>query len=1801
MGFLEGLGDVVKKLGMSALAAPGVIYDSAALALPGDQWGDADDDGWGWGNLFDAAAGRGGDLVRPLTDISLTHTGYSVGDLGSDALHGANWLLSEADQGVSSAFVMARHTGLAPGAGKGPDFGELFNGDAWAKSYEIADHQSTGKSIVNIVTGDAVDPFTQFSKEKVQVYGDDGQVKTVTDVTTPFEASNPNALESAWAFGINTALVFKGDPTSVALQGVGKVRAAHTLAKIPVAERGSLFGRLDGSVGAVEGGPLARLLRPNYERRLDGFVAFIAGENKLGRPLLAAEIRAASPELTLSSGGQAISAALADAAKIEDVTDRANAIRRIVAVGAGDVTQIERLATEVESGRALADRLRNITRGSTVDLKAQALRAEVAADPAFRVQVQQQIDNLDADGDLGKMFDDWHKNVTAELKLNQGLARSEGQLDFVPGLHKGPFGSQAKVDKLHGKSKLDRVEQAHDKMVSHITERMTRFPGHETRTTVFQQGLHSVPIIAAYPIKWTLNTLPTKYLPAVVRNLSRTHFVGVANVHDWDGSVDQLNSMMHLGGVDEATRVRLLSDATKASQESDRIRLIHTVEAEVERAAVKRAGDKYGVKVDDDFITAVRDYAQNRRGQAIGSMNGGRQYSASQMSDDMAFRARGMMEARQAAALDNKLANETRSRYATEEAEDAAASIELRMDHYIDESGVPVSLPLVTSQLTNRVPLMDVNLLNESLTDVAKVKRMETLGDTYRHIALDSKGLEEKLLRAKGDAADRLRKRIMNNRKMQDHLLSAASFTNRWWKMSVLYRLGYPMRVLADDHMRIASQIGYSSFIAANAPEALSNTFYNHMPGVMAKALGSTTRKTQAKMRMAHDKAERQMIRDATGWQKPLSKDEWKSFEGDVRAMLGRKTPAQERAAARARVQAMDPDGKAVEFYELTHEARRIEASIRAHKRHLAKMRERGDDATAIAQREATIRDLEGGRAHTLEQLTGRPNPADLRDKMEALEQRLMDGWKAYRDPKRQLGEGEVTLPNGQKVHGAFDPMFGAYREASSSSHAFNYQITDGEEMGYALNSAGHWRTVAPSEPGYYQLWANILNHQFQHSPEFMSIVKGEVTTPAEFVKWLNTPERKQIAERMAHYAHNADDWGGRLITMTADYVPSRELARVMSEEGRVSARQLQRLFPQGDARLPNIHGSLADVQSGRAGAARALSAGIQNTFRYLSEVPTDKLSRHPFFNAVYQREVRIAADVKLAAKGENARFNSDELTEIERIARQKALKELKRTLWDVSAHSHAAHTMRFLSPFFAAHQEALMRWWNIAKDKPQVVRRFQLAFDAPRHAGLTVDQEGNPVEPGEGIGPGHSIVMKLPFADSDNAVNDWLLKMGGGKYWEVGENGFNLILQNGIANPGAGPMVTAPLETIVQRYADEKELEKAARLLNGFPPAGDNATDITLGAFTPAWTKRVAALMRGEKSAEFSRYYMQNFSDGLVKWNETHQRPPSRAELVELENQAKTETHRDMWLMLGSNLTMFTPAKPNSEYEGVRNGLRRLYQQMRTEGHDMEWLRSTFKNMYGEPYMAFIYSMGTNPGDLDGTKGEVASLKKHSRLLRDINDPTLARMIIGPDVAGMEDELKLYSDAAASWEVGEGFKGSRNPRDVAESLVVAQGWRQFEELTNYLQVQADQMGLSSYEESKELVATKRQGLAVIKQNNPVFRDQYDSWSRESYDRKVDLMRMIASSPRLQRDPFRQDIYWLSQYITVRDQITAELRRRAAEGGNVTIGAESNADLSQTMARAVSYINQQSPYFRQFHYDGIIERDPYLLGEDVSE
>lgn len=1783
MGFLDVLGNTLKSLGGVATAEPGVLWDLASAPFD-----DKDDD---FSSILKKVGNRYGQLFDPLTN-----TKTITGKVFSPVMNTLNTAWSEGvDKPLATALTMASHLDSNhPGESY---VGALFSGDDWAKAYKIADNaqkgMALGESFAFATTNDK-DPLSS-KYVGTNTVKDDVTGKTYQVPKTPFgeqTLKDHPTLGPLLEYGAAIGTQWYLDPGVLAGKGASIVRERQ-LGKIKLGDRRDFDKVLSGEKSSTGIAP------QDWSGRADKGFNFIAGDNKLKRPLSGDEIYKSDVGLQRTGGGIQIAGLMHDATQLPTAAEQQATLRRVYAVGAGDVGQITRLRAEIQSSGAIADALENLTSGGTVKLQRQALQDDLRYDPAVNADFDRQLQNLDENGDVSKFVKTWKDRISDQEDFNLRLKDAAGTLDYLPGT--GNFGGANRALKRENHTRVF-ADKVLDEKREAMIQKARDFAHRDSHTTVFQASLNHMPLMLAHST--ALLTAPYKGVASFADGLRQTHLLGFAKLDDWNGSVNQLDSLMREGETPDHVRHAVLTSAYKARTEADKAAAIEQAEGASFDGIIGHIQEKHGITVDRDWVKQVVLNGQNNRGLSLGRLSGGRIYATSAAPADVALRQKGMANARldqraQQGKADGKVFGQLASEDRTTEIND----MQLRADQVIEDNGLPAAFPLTVAQLGNRVPLVDIRRVKQLTNDQAWVDRFARYGKAWKTERIELDGLQQRLASGKVGSAVVLQKAIRAKRATLDSLEGIGSILTRVWKFSALFRIGYPVRILLDDHTRIANKLHYSTFMWGNGSEGLSNWWYN------ADINYKSGRYAAAATAYKADRARRSAILEAhLGHERGAAtptREEWTKF----REALA--DPNKDQAI----VSKVDPMGKIRSLDDYGSEAKSLAASVRGHKNSIDRWNQQIADAetkhTLGIDHGVDIKDLrnkvenakveiahkEAGRAAAEAQVNATSADAHMNE-LWALDEHLSQGQKGYLPEKAVLGERKGVKAFGHTYRPAYAAEGAGYKNAASSedSTAAILDTLDGNNV--KLISGGGHRTVTPDQHGYYYIYTQVLNNQFQHSPEFMAFITGKVNNPQEFAKWLKEPEQAYIRDRVSHFSRNPEDWGSRIQQVVQDYLPTPAIRRAVAN-GRVKANQIDKMVPQEF--LPPVHTDLADINSGRNSAVRMLDNGLNRMMGWLATAPTDRLSRHPFFNSMYRQHVTEQAGVRAGAAAKEGRLLTEsDHADIERIGRRKALKDLQETLWDVSAHSHSAHVMRFLSPFFAAHQESLTRWWRIASDDPSMVRRFQLAFDAPRKMGLVYDtRTGQPVPEGEDPSAYHHVLLRLPGPEN-SAANKWLKKMQGGHYWNVSESSFNLILQNGITNPGAGPLVTVPAEMLLQKYGSP-EFERVVRAMNPYP------MDSPMQGFLPAWSKRLLALKEGNGSREYNDRYMDNWADAEATFRLDHNgRPPTEREYDKLHQKVTQRTHLDLWLMAASNAASPFPAKPNSKYTAVQMGWTKIRSQMNGKDRDWKWGIEQMHERFGDVFDAMMATQGTNIAKLDMNYGEVNAMKVHRPLL-DVTDPTLARMVIGPEVAmnaKADTALGRYDQTAqailkkmkTSPTSGETYLGSKSLDDMTMKTVADAGWQQYDELTNYLTVQAQQLGLQSYEDSSSLRAMKSAGIDYIKQHNFAFAQAWDQpYGNGGYDGLVEDMRKIASDKKLQQDPARtKDVYALGQYLALRDQVTSELRARAAAGGSKTIDAQANADLARGMYAGVQYLRNYSGYFADYMYSGIIEKDPYL-------
>ncbi|TIC80704.1 hypothetical protein [Nocardioides sp. GY 10127] len=1697
--FWESLKRTSKALGGTLAAPTGVVLDLAQMPFD-----DKDDD---FGSVVNAISSRAADAAGLMTLQSTRATGLAV-----DALNGANWLLDMGlNRPISTLATMSTHqeaatAGLDRFSADGLLASAAIAGhvwaspDDWAAAWKQSDDQNAGQSLANMLVYSNADGFDPLD------YGNAYDERTSQE--HPGQAAG-----ISW--GANIAGILLLDPTGLALKAGGVAVNTARFGELTAGERA-------GFLKAVTGGD------STLTSRTDNYLGFINGANSQSRALTAPEILAATPELNrYGTNPQVVAGLLADAQKLKDPALVRDTQRRVLAVAMGDRSQIARLESEKIAPAEITDALKNYSKGSVLDLTTTTLRPELKSNPAFIQHLENQIKNLDNEGSVQKFVDDWN----GRIDLQTG---TDSTLRHAPAYH--GVGARA-LGRENNQSLAQKLAAKHDAVDAWAARRAK---DGASASTVFQKSAAHVPLVvmrtAGVPMK-----VYTKAPATVSKALRQAHFTGVVNLDEWGRAGTELDSMMRLSSVADDTRRAMLNRVFLAQNETEKMKLIEEVEHHsLQSLAAEfnaKAGEKTGTIIDSDLIRAVMEKGSRTRAARTSAIRG-RAYAATEQTPERQAVLNDTMRARNAA----KVEDSTSSWGAP------AKDRTWRVDEIPDESGMPVHLPLLETQLANKVPLLDIHTARKAME-----REFGTLGKLSKAWKRDAAEFN-RLWRMKNAGAEGLDRAITARATAMDMLVDSFASLTRLWKFSVLFRLGYPVRVLMDEEARIWARLGTAGFmghVGRNTGEALGNLGYNAVGRRVEAERGLRRLQTE------HSEIKAMLDDDLT--------EAWHARYADLTKL--------QRSVGGIRGQ--------ITKWRAAAEAGDAGAAAKADKAE-----------QTLAQKEAHLAYLQENLGESPEQLTRRKAQ---------IEEALMAGRKGLLEPKRHLGEQDITI-DGQTLEGAYGGQYGALtRDAASSADTYEAQMRGVDDQSVKRMMTGAYRTIQPTEAGYLDAWADTLNYQVRNSPAAMFFLKGG--SVEDFAAWVRSPEQAALRRRLPHFAADPEDWGHRIQSMLLDYVPN-EGVRDALVKGRVSARQLNKLTAEG--LRPAVHGMAAGDTLGSNQGVRLVGNALNNVMRYLSEVPTDQLSRHPYFVSMYRTHAQDVMDVRKAA-GQTL-FNQADLDDIARIARKRAMTDVRNTLFDLSAHSHAAHVMRFISPFFAAHQEALTRWWRLSSEDPSILRKIALAFDAPRYAGIVIDSEtGEPVKPGSLPSVNHRILLQMPGKDITEDQSNWY----------INEAAFNLIMPQGPTNPGLGPIAQLPIDYFAKKYAEEPDIARLAAVFNPYP------SQSTVDSLIPATMKR--ALAYGESDAapgvvsdvlktldttgiglqEYNSALAQETQDMTVDFWVKNGREPTQAERNQILDDAANEAssrmfHRVLWNSLSP-----APATPQSRYAVVQQGWYQIQEQARAEGKDFDWAYDRFKSKYGEAYLPLISSGAENPAGISTADSAwVEAIKTYKPVLQNV-DPALTRAVIGGYAAEIEandPEYAEYNQVARNWlrdeQVQTGssdtYYSYADPRAAMEDAQVARGWSKYNALTSGLENAAEQMGLSSYEDSPPLVAVKRQAVAQLQAENDAWAADYGTVDSTKFDRYIADLTTMTQTPSLANDPTRTDIQMLGLYLAVRQQFVTYFEASLA-AGNGGPDAASQAGVRAFYTELVDRMVRGDTQFQSYLYDGLLERDPLLL------
>jgi hypothetical protein len=800
---------------------------------------------------------------------------------------------------------------------------------------------------------------------------------------------------------------------------------------------------------------------------------------------------------------------------------------------------------------------------------------------------------------------------------------------------------------------------------------------------------------------------------------------------------------------------------------------------------------------------------------------------------------------------------------------------------------------------------------------------------------------------------------------------------------------------------------------------------------------------------------------------------------------------------------------------------------------------------------------------------------------------------KGIKEPKQRIGTGsyKVTTSDGEvyDLQDAFGgPLGDMFRKIASSGNSFERLVDSNTDMYMRKLSSKGIGAVRPSDPAYFEQWAQTLRQQFGNSAVVNKIIAGD--NIEDITKWLrNSPEGRDLRKRLALTSDESSEYVNKINGFLDQYLPVQSGLRGKLKE--ITAADLRTAF-NDPTELPVIHGHVLEEALFNVSQVKGREL-INTAFKFLGTLPEDTWARNPLYVYLYRREAKRRLDVMTGQKVE--RLTTQEQAQLMSQAHKIAQREMKGILFNIERRTNLATAFKYISPFFSAQENSYKTWLKLAAANPAIVNRGYLVWNAPNQAGLVTDQEGNQVPAGQTSG-NDIIWVGLPKGITKIPGLQSLTEMG------IPKGSLDILFQGGLdilymkGNPNVfsdifpvGPYVAIPASEITKR---QPSLEDSFKWALPFGPSKD-----ALSGLAPTWFQRLQTRAAGLNDPAFARSYQLIWNTEQQRAKRNGQDPVPAGKILRMT--------KDYWNMrTAANLIMpFAPRfdSPYKYYLDKSREYRRMY------GLEAD---AKFLDDYPE-FFSFSASLSSNPTNVQSSVQAVNNIKKYDGLVGELSkiEPRLVGLIVN-DFSGYE-----FSQAAYDYLYGKRiaadspakFLTSQAPADAQKRNDAEKGWIQYNRVMDAIDNELQDLGLTSTQQKgaeylaaiktavirKLAVKTDENGQPVIdpKTGQAVqtawYDDYLDSDGSKTNRVIVGLGKILGDKKFIETN--RDNSTWksVSAYLDLRKAVAAELSKREVK----SIGAKANMDLRMIYDGTVNKLKQDDKLGFAYVYDRFLSQD----------
>ena len=795
--------------------------------------------------------------------------------------------------------------------------------------------------------------------------------------------------------------------------------------------------------------------------------------------------------------------------------------------------------------------------------------------------------------------------------------------------------------------------------------------------------------------------------------------------------------------------------------------------------------------------------------------------------------------------------------------------------------------------------------------------------------------------------------------------------------------------------------------------------------------------------------------------------------------------------------------------------------------------------------------------------------------------------------PKQSIGTGSyrVTTSDGQ-VYDLDDalggPLGDMFKRIASSGNSFERMVDSNTDL-YKRNLESRGiGAVKPTDPAYFEQWAQTLRTQFGNSAVVNKIVAGE--TVDDITRWLKSSvEGRDLRRRLAINSDNAAEYVTRISGFLDNYLPVSSNLRDKIKT--VTAEDLRSTF-KDPTTLPIIHGHI--LKENFDNVSEIQKKGVINSlFKLLATMPEDAFARNPLFVHLYRQEAKRRINIMSGLKDDI--IGLDEQRVIMDQARKVALREMKGILFNIERKTNLATAMKYINPFFSAQENAYKTWMKLAVADPSLVNRGYLVWQAPNRSGLVTDENGEQVPVGKTSGS-DTIWLDLPKGITKIPGLESLTKMG------ISKGSLDIIFQGGLdalynqGNPNivadifpVGPYVGVTVSALTKNQPTVQESIK------GMFPYGIPKN--LQSAFLPPWLQRQITANAELEDPQFARTYQ-------LIWK-TEQQNAKRDGRPAVKPEKIMDMTKDYWTMrtFASLIMPFAPRfdSPYQYYLNKSREYKRIY------GLDAD---AKFLQDYPE-YFSFSASLSKNPTGVQSSTVAAENTKKYSGLISELSNinPRLIGLVTN-DPTGYDFSQAAYNFLFRK-KISPGspdkFLSSLSPQESQRQNDAEKGWIQYNKLSDAIDNELQKRGLSSTQQkgAEDLKFIKQSFITKLAiqtdaDGKPVFNNTTGQYEQTAwYDDYLDsdgskTNKVIVGLGKILEDQtFMKDNKnnptWksVSAYLDIRKAISRELLRRDVK----SIDAKANVDLKFIYDGMVNKLKQDDKLGFAYLYDRFLSQD----------